>query len=70
MVIGPQTLLAYPLGWRDGRHRAVKPRARALQRAIAGLSSLPGSGFVKFTLHKNIWGKVLMGFCARFIAVA
>ena len=39
-VIGPRTLLPDPLGWKDDRRRVVEPRARALKRAIAGLSSL------------------------------
>ena len=51
-VIGPQTLLAYPLGWRDGRHRAVEPRARALKGAIVDLGSLDGQESAKRTLPR------------------
>ena len=66
----PRTVLPHPLGWGDDRRGVFKPGARALQRAIAGLSSLTGTGFVKFTLHNKIQRKTLMGFHARFVAVA
>ena len=66
----PRTLLPYPLGWRADRPRVIKPRARALKRAIAGLSSLTGTGFVKIALRSKIRCKILMGFHARLDAVA
>jgi hypothetical protein len=39
-VTGPGTLPPYPLGWRADGRRVIKPRAPALQRAIADLNRL------------------------------